>query len=194
MIQLTDPRIAGVALRWLSIASLIIALSACGLTAPRSSDGYANLDSLGMRDTDNVMTLSIGPSLLHFAARHVDGEPEVRELLKSLEGVRIRVYEIDGDPGRVARRIDRMSLRLQDDGWEPVMLIREKNEATHMLLRTVNQQICGMTVLVSDGDSEAVVINLMGTIRPEQFGDVMLALDVDTPGVEDVRIADSEES
>jgi len=184
----------GLALRLASIASLIIVLSACGLTAPRSSDGYADLDSLGLRDTNNVMTLSIGPSLLHFAASHVDDEPEVRELLKSLDGVRIRIYEIDGDPGRVATRIDRMSLSLQDDGWEPVMLIRENNEATHMLLRTVNQQICGMTVLVSDGDSEAVVINLMGTIRPDQFGDVMLALDVDSPGVEDVRIADSEES
>jgi hypothetical protein len=40
--------------------------------------------------------------------------------------------------------------------------------ATHMLLRVVNEQICGMTVLVSDGDSEAVVINLMGEISSEK--------------------------
>ena len=194
MTLLISRRSTRAALRLLSIASLSIALSACGLTAPRSSDGYADLESLGMRDTDKVMTLSIGPTLLRFVASHMDDDPEVRELLKSLDGVRIRIYEINGDTGRVAARIDNMSRHLQDDGWEPVMLIREEDEATHMLLRTVDGQICGMTVLVSDGESEAVVINLMGEIKPQQFGDVMLALDTDTPGIEDVQPAPGEES
>jgi hypothetical protein len=63
-----------------------------------------------------------------------------------------------------------------------------------MLLRIVDEQILGMTVLVSDGESEAVVINLMGKIRPRQFSDVIVALDVDTPGVENVQLADVEES
>jgi len=147
-----------------------------------------------MRDTDNVMTLSIGPALLRFAASHVDDDPEVRDLLKGLDGVRIRIYEIDGDAGRVATRIDNMSRHLQDDGWAPVMLIREEDESTHMLLRTIDGQICGMTVLVSDGESEAVVINLMGEIKPQQFGDVMLALNTDTPGIEEVQLAPGEDS
>jgi hypothetical protein len=140
------------------------------------------------------MTLSIGPALLRFAANHVDDDPEVRELLKGLDGVRIRIYEIDADAGRVATRIDNMSRHLQDNGWEAVMLIREEDESTHMLLRTVDGQICGMTVLVSDGESEAVVINLMGEIQPQQFGDVMLTLDTDTPGIEDVQLAPGEDS
>ena len=194
MILLNSRRITRAALQLLGIASLAIALSACGLTAPRSSDGYANLESLGMRDTDKVMTLSIGPTLLHFVASHIDDDPEIRELLKGLDGVRIRIYEINGDTGRVAARIDNMSRHLQDDGWEPVLLIREEDEATHMLLRTIDGQIRGMTVLVSDGESEAVVINLMGEIKPQQFGDVMLALDTDTPGIEDVQPAPGEES
>ncbi len=179
-------------LRLFFVAGLSILLGACSLTAPRSSAGYADLDSLGFRDVDNVLTLSIGPALLRFAAGHVDDEPEVKALLKSLDGIRIRIYEIDGDAGRVAGRMSAMSGRLQENGWEPVLSIKEGDEATHMLLRLVDGQVCGMTVLVSDGDSEAVVINLMGDIRPEQFGDVMLALDVDTPGVEVVERAVNE--
>jgi hypothetical protein len=140
------------------------------------------------------MTLSIGPALLRFAANHVDDDPEVRDLLRSLDGVRIRIYEIDGDAARVASRIGNISTQLQDDGWEAVLSIREGSEATYMLLRTVDQQIRGMTVLVSDGDSEAVVINLMGEIRPEQFGDVMVALDVDTPELNTSDLAASAES
>jgi hypothetical protein len=178
--------------RLLCLAGIGLLLSACGLTAPRSSDGFADLESLGVRDTDSVMTLSLGPSVLRFAASHIDDEPEMRELLNSLDGVRIRIYEIDGDAGRVAGRIEDMSRHLQDDGWEPVMLVREENETTHMLLRTIDGRICGMTVLVSDGESEAVVVNLMGDIKPDQFGDVMVALDVDNPGVEDVQVAPDE--
>lgn len=181
------------AARLLAAALLLVVLTACGLTAPRASEGYADLESLGMRDTDQVMSLSIGPSVLRFAAGHVDDDPEVRELLRSLDGIRIRIYEIDGDAGRVALKIDAMSRHLQDGGWEPVMRVRQENEATHMLLRVVDERIRGLTVLVSDGDSEAVVINLMGKIKPEQFGDVMLALDVDTPGIEGVGLAVSEE-
>lgn len=175
--------------RILAALALVLALGACSLTAPRSSAGYADLESLGVRDVDRVMTLSIGPALLRFAAAHIDDDPELRALLRGLEGVRIRIYEIDGDAGRVATRINTMSRHLQDDGWEPVLSMREGSEATYMLLRVVDQQVRGMTVLVSDGESEAVVINLMGDIRPEQFGEVMVALDADSPETDAVQQA-----
>lgn len=176
-------------MRLLSMAALALLLTACGLTAPRSNAGYADLESLGMLDTDRVMSLSIGPALLRFAASHIDDDPETKALLSSLDGIRIRIYEIDGDAGRVARRMDGMSGHLQEDGWEPVLLVREEDEQTHMLLRMVDGQIRGMTVLVSDGEAEAVVINLMGTIQPEQFSEVMVALDVDAPGADKVQVA-----
>lgn len=179
------------AVRVLFAALLTAALAACGVTAPRGSDGFANLDSLGLSDTDRVLTLSIGPALLNFAAGHVDDDPETRALLQSLDGVRVRVYEIDGDPGRVASRMDRMSIKLQADGWEPVLRVRESRETLHMLVRTVDGRIRGMTVLGCDGDSEAVVVNLMGEIRPEQFSAVMVALDVDTPAVKTGQAGDS---
>lgn len=162
-------------------------LSACGLTAPRSSEGYAELDSLGIADTDRVLTLSVGRTLLRFAANHLEDDPETEALLRSLDGVRIRIYEIDGDAERVAARMDRMSHRLQDSGWDPVMLTRSEGEQAHMLVKTAGDHISGMTVLVCDGESEAVIINLMGDIRPQQFADVMVALEVDAAGVEDVH-------
>jgi hypothetical protein len=43
------------------------------------------------------------------------------------------------------------------------------------------------------GESEAVIVNLMGEIRPEQFGDVMVALEVDAPGVDGVKVAQTGE-
>jgi hypothetical protein len=168
---------------------LCVMLGACGITAPRRAAGFADLESLGVRDTDRTMTISIGPALLHFAANHVDDDPETAQLLRSLDGVRIRIYRIDGDAARVAGRISRMSLRLQADGWQPVLLLREQQEEVHMLLKERNGSICGMTVLAADGEAEAVVINLMGDIQPARFGDVMLALDIDAPGLREVAPA-----
>lgn len=169
---------------------LSLALTGCGLTAPRGSDGYAALDSLGLLDTDRVLTLSIGPALLRFAAAHVEDDQETRELLRGLDGIRIRVYEIDGDAARVAQRMDGISRKLQAGGWERVLLVRSEGGQAHMLVKVSDQRIRGMTVLVSDGESEAVIVNLMGDIQPRQFAGVMAALDVDSAGVEQVQPRD----
>ena len=174
-------------------ATLLLSVAACGITAPRSNEGYADLDSLGMMDTDRVINLSLGPTVLHFAARYIDDDPEVRDLLRSLDGVRVRIYEIDGDASKVAGRMQNMSTRLQDDGWEPVMLVSQEDEQVHMLMRMADGQIRGMTVLVMDGSEEAVIVNLMGEIDPTQFTDVMVALDVDAGGVDEVEIEVEEE-
>jgi hypothetical protein len=173
------------------IVVLGLVLAGCGLTAPRGNEGFADLDSLGFADTDRVMTISIGPALLRFAARHVDDDPETRELLRSLDGVRIRIYEIEQNPDRVAARMDDMSRKLAGAGWERVMLVRQEHEQAHMLIKVDGDRICGMTVLVSDGDEEAVVINLMGDIQPQQFAGVMTALEVDAADVAEVEPAKS---
>ena len=180
--------------RALIVLASLFAATACGLTAPRSGPGYAELDSLGVFDTDRTMVLSIGPTLLRFAAAHLDDEPELQALLKSLDGVRLRIYEIDGDPAKVAARIDRIGSHLQEDGWDPVMLIRESEERTQMFLKSKGGQVRGLTLLTSDGETEAVVINLIGEIEPQRFSDVMVALDIEEGGAQQVQVAEASDS
>ena len=176
------------------LLAFVLSTAGCGITAPRGNAGYADLDSLGVADTDRVLTLSIGPALLRFAANQIEDDPATRELLRGLDGVRIRIYEIDGQAARVASRMDRMSQKLQANGWEQVMLVHSGDEQAHMLMRVVDQRICGMTVLVSDGESEAVVINLMGELEPQQFADTMIALDVEAAGIQRVQPREAQES
>ena len=160
-------------------SGLVLLLVSCGITAPRSNEGYADLASLGLFDTDRTMALSIGPTLLKFAARIVDeDEPETAAMLRGLDGVRIRIYEIDGDAERVAARARDMSLHLRKDDWQPVMLVQEDGEQVHMLMRSDGDRIQGLTLITTDS-REAVVINLMGHLDPTHFSDVMVALDVD---------------
>ena len=156
----------------------VLALTACGITAPRSNDGFANLDSPGMSDTDRTMSLSLGPTILHFAARFLDDDPETQALLRSLDGVRVRTYEVHGDSERIARNFDHMGDKLSNDGWAPVMLIREEGELVKMYAKSSDTGVQGLTIVSAD-DSEVVVVNVMGDIKPRYYSDVMVALNVD---------------
>jgi len=168
---------------------LLLGLSACGLTAPRSNEGFANLDSPGMNDTHRTMAISIGPTVLHFAARHIDDDPETQALLNSLDGVRIRIYEVTGDSEKIARNFERMGAKLELDGWQPVLLVREKGELVQMYAKTSGNTIRGLTIVSAEED-EVVVINLMGDIEPKYYTDVMLALDVDNVPAVQLAVVD----
>jgi len=153
-------------------------LSSCGITASRSNEGYANLDSPGISDTNRTMSLSLGKTTLRFAARFLDEEPETQVLLRSLDGVRIRIYEVNGDTNRIARNFEYMGNKLSQDGWQPVMLVREEGELVQMFSKASAHGVQGLTIVSAD-DEEVVVVNVMGDINPEHFSDVMVALDVD---------------
>ncbi len=163
---------------------LVILVSACGLTAPRSNEGFANLDSPGMADTDRVMSISLGPTVLRFAARFVDDDPETQALLKGLDGVRVRIYEVHGDHEKVVHNFEHMGHKLGDDGWDPVMLLREEGELVQMYAKASATGLRGLTI-VSASNDEVVVVNIMGDIDPVHYGDVMMALNVeDAPEVQ----------
>ena len=161
-------------------------LSSCGITAPRSNAGYANLDSPGIGDTDRTLSLSLGRTTLRFAARFLDDDPETQALLRSLDGVRVRIYEVDGDTGRIAQNFEHMGKKLGKNGWQPVMLVHEDGELVQMFAKTSASGTQGLTIVSAD-DEEVVVVNVMGDIAPEYFNDVMVALDVDD--APDVQIA-----
>ena len=166
------------------LMALLVVLGGCGITAPRGNDGYANLDSPGMLDTDRTVSLSLGPTVLGFAARFLDEDPETQALLRSLDGVRVRTYEVRGDSDQVAQRLERMGNRLSDDGWNPVMLVREEGELVQMFAKASSDGIKGLTVVSADAE-EVVVINVMGDIRPADFGATMTALAIDeTPAIQ----------
>ena len=151
---------------------LVLVVTGCGITAPHSNIGFADLDALSWRDVDTTMTLSLGPTALGFAAAMVDDDPEVQLLLDSLEGVRIKIYQIEGEPAKVAEDLNAMSAQLKSRGWEPIVLVREEHEVTHMLVKMDGEKIAGMTVLTSDS-AEVVLVNIMGEIQPEQFARVI---------------------
>lgn len=167
----------------LGIGILLLTLAGCGITAPHSNPGYVDLDALSWRDVDTVMTLSFGPTALGLAAFAMGDDPAAQAIVRSLDGVRIRVYEVEGAPEKVAADLNELSLELRSMGWEPTIRVQQGKEVTHVLMKMSGEDIAGLTVLTSDS-LEAVLVNVMGQLSPEQLNKTMLALELPVPGVD----------
>ncbi|MEE4108838.1 MAG: DUF4252 domain-containing protein [Halieaceae bacterium] len=149
------------------LLAAFLALGACGITAPNRGPGYADMDlprSGLTRDT----SLSIGPRVLGFAARHANEGPETRAMLEALEGVRVRVYRVDDD-AQLSRLHEQVTLnadRLQERAWQPVLRVVETDLVLHMLVLQDNEELLGLA-LVSLDREELVFINVMGRLSPD---------------------------
>ena len=60
-----------------------------------------------------------------------------------------------------------------------------------LLVKSLDGSIRGLTVLTSYGEAGVVVINLMVEIQPARFREVMLAPEIDSPGVENLQCMDT---
>lgn len=64
-----------------------------------------------------------------------------------------------------------MGNNLADDGWTVVMRTRDIVENTHFYVRLEGDGVTGMVVIsVEAGSDQAVFVNIVGDIDPEQIG------------------------
>ena len=169
------------------MAYLLIAclyLSGCGFTAPSRDAGYADVDSLDWRQTDQTLALSFGPAVLSMAAALVEDDPKTQRILRSLDGVRVKIYDVEpGEAEAVIQDMSAMQQSLLAQAWEPVVLVKEPGESTYLLVKMEGEEIRGITVLNTDG-VEAVFVNIMGDLQPEMFTQTVAALNVPAPEIE----------
>ena len=98
-------------------------------------------------------------------------DPDLAAMLHKLKGISVRGFDSYGlDLDAIRDRTSEMSSRLQADGWETIVKVRDEDEYVDMYLKTQNDVIAGMVVMVIDEDDDAVFVNIIGEIDPEQIG------------------------
>jgi hypothetical protein len=116
--------------------------------------------------------VNIRENLIAMAARLTEGqEPEIGKLLRGLKAVRVNVIGLD-DANRqeIGQRIQAIRTQLAGAGWERVVTAQEKNEDVSVFIKLRGSEaIEGVAVTVLQGDREAVLVNVVGDIRPEQL-------------------------
>jgi len=116
--------------------------------------------------------VNLGSNLISLAARFVPKDQgEVANLLRSLQLVRVNVIGLDDDNrGELKTRAQKIQKHLKAEGWERIVSAKQKDQdvGIHIKMRGTNS-VAGVAVIVLDGDKQAVFINIVGDVKPEQL-------------------------
>jgi hypothetical protein len=167
----------------------VTVLAVLGLSAGAArAQGYFDFASIPGVGSSPTVEINLNPAMLGFVQQAVgaSGDPETMNLLKGIEGVRVRVYEDLEDPRAVMDFIEDASGELERDGWQRAVYINDDDERVHIYVKFGDgSNVAGMTVMIADGDDEAVFINIAGVINPETLGAVSRAAGIDLDDLTD---------
>ncbi len=162
---------------WIIVLALLL-LTGCGISGNRANDpGYADYQLPGWSESDRVVSISLGPSILRLANWGMNNsEEDLPELFKQLRAVRIAVYEMQSDSDRLKKRHLETTSQLVADGWEVLVKTHGEGEDLLVMTRHKGRNITGLVVLALES-KELVFINLMGNIDPRHLGGLLRSID-----------------
>ena len=126
--------------------------------------------------------VNLGNQLISLAARLVPKEQrEVANLLNSVQLVRVNVIGLDaGNRDELKNRAQKIQQQLKAEGWERIVTAKKKNQDVGISLKMRGtNSVAGLVVIAIDGDRQAVFINIVGDVKPEQLALVGEQLNID---------------
>lgn len=151
------------------------ALAALALTTLAADPSPALIDFgkfTPPRSGGEFVEVNLRSNLISMAARIAEkAEPEVAGVLRGLELVRVNVIGMDtANRTEVLERVQAIRAQLDSKGWERIVTAQQQNEDVAIYLKTRGEEaVEGLVVTVIEGDREAVLVNVVGDIRPEKL-------------------------
>ena len=146
--------------------------------------GYVDFGDLATTYGEPKITINLGGSMLNFVSAMTSSEnPETSEMISKLKGIRVQVFSTEDIEGAAnldstMKKFSSVSKNLKSSGWEPIVQITEDDERVLVFMKMQSGNMEGMTVMVVDGE-EAVFVNIIGQLNPDELGKVMDTFDVD---------------
>jgi hypothetical protein len=114
-------------------------------------------------------------SLISMAARLGEkSEPEVSGLLRGLQAVRVNVIGLtDENRAEMQERVKTIRSQLEARGWQRIVTAQNKGEDVGIYLKTRGAEtVQGLVITVLDGKKEAVFVNIVGDLKPENLATI----------------------
>ena len=139
----------------------------------KKNPGYFNLDNIRTTFSDEpTLEINLEGFLLSMAASATKvAEPDLAEVLDNLLYVRVERYdlprdkrdEVQGKNGELAKKLDK-------EGWERVVRVRENEDDVYVYLKPENKKIVGIVVMAIEGSKRVLFANIVCNIDPDQIG------------------------
>jgi hypothetical protein len=142
-------------------------------------------------DGGQFVEIQIKSNLLSLAAQLLEKQqPDAAKLLRSVQLVHVNVVGLtDENRAEVTKHVRQIRHDLDPQGWEQTVLVQDKNgEDVGIYTKTRGgQTLAGLVITVIEPKGEAVLINIVGDIRPEQVA--VLGEKLDLKPLKDVGAA-----
>jgi hypothetical protein len=159
--------------KWIALATLLAAIAPAvaqnGLPLPPPVE-----KELAAR-ASNVTEVTLGKSMLGFAAKFMDGKSQddaaTKRLIEGLDGIYVRSYEFD-KPGEYSlAEIEKLRQYFETSEWQPLVRVREKrnSETTDVMVKLVNGQTHGMFILTAE-PKELTIVLILGPVSMDDLG------------------------
>jgi hypothetical protein len=164
-------------------ATLLISLPAMAQEdSLKDYPGYVDFGELSSIFGEPTVQIAVGESLLGLVGSlSASEDPEAAELFSRLNGVRVNVFETTAMADGAVDFVKDTSAKLDDMGWEPVVTVNSQDEQVRIFMMINNDRVEGITVMAVE-ETEAVFVNVIGSISPEELGKVMDNFDIDING------------
>lgn len=162
----------------------LVAAFATSARAAEPAPGYVDFGDITASKKGEYVEVKLNGFLLHLAAKFAKHEdPAAAELLGGLSSVRVNVFGLDDDNRASAlERVGNVRQQLEDKGWEKIVTVRGKHEedVAVFVKHRGEEMIEGLVVTVIDGrKNEAVFVNIVGNIKPDQLAALSKHLHID---------------
>jgi hypothetical protein len=150
-----------------------LALLSTSLRAEDPALGYVDFGTFSPSAAGGqFVEIHIKSNLISMVARLAEkSEPEIAQVLRGLQLVQVNVISLkDDNRAEVEARVRQIRADLDKQGWERVVTAQQKNEDVSIFVKTRGEEaVQGLVVTVLEGNREAVLVNIVGDIRPEKL-------------------------
>ena len=154
------------------MGTLVIGLATGGFCADLLP-GQVDLGTFSpSRGGSDFVEVNLSGSLISLAARIVEKEePEVARLLNTVQLVRVNVIGLNEDNrGDLKKRVEKIRKELEQGKWERIVIAQKEDQDVGVYLKTRDKDtVQGVFVMVTEAEQQAVFVNVVGDIKPEQL-------------------------
>ena len=134
--------------------------------------GQVDFGTFSAAGKGEFVEVNVTSSLISLATKFVEkDQPDVARVLKGLQLVHVNVIGLNEENrSDIETRVQTIRKDLETKGWERIVKVQEKDQDVGVYLKTQNKDtVQGLVVVILDGSKEAVFVNVVGDIKPEQL-------------------------